>query len=129
MSFNENIWKPVRNPQNQFLNESRTCLILCLFSFISIALLDFPSCVIGEQPELTAETLEIGDTSQFCWRNIFSCINLLRVLNKLTKWKQSRIMVSKHETEKKRGSLYKRPDYESILSNILSKQKFFQQES
>jgi len=59
----------------------------------NIALLDFPSCVIGEQPELTAETLEIGDTNPFCWRNIFSCINLLRVLNKLTKWKQSRIMM------------------------------------
>merc|ERR1712241_176604 len=59
----------------------------------NIALLDFPSCVIGEQPELTAETLEIGDTTPFCWRNIFSCINLLRVLNKLTKWKQSRIMM------------------------------------
>ena len=62
--------------------------------FCSIALLDFPSCIIGEQPELTAETLEIGDTSAFCWRNMFSCINLLRVLNKLTKWKHSRIMVS-----------------------------------
>lgn len=61
----------------------------------NIALLDFPSCVIGEQPELTAETLEIGDTlSPFCWRNMFSCINLLRVLNKLNKWKHSRIMVS-----------------------------------
>jgi hypothetical protein len=60
----------------------------------NIALLDFPSCVIGEQPELTAETLEIGDTSPYCWRNMFSCINLLRVLNKLTKWKHSRIMVS-----------------------------------
>jgi len=59
----------------------------------NIALLDFPSCVIGEQPELTAETLEIGDTSPFCWRNMFSCINLLRVLNKLTKWKHSRIMM------------------------------------
>ena len=26
----------------------------------NIALLDFPSCVIGEQPELTAETLEVA---------------------------------------------------------------------
>ena len=49
--------------------------------------------MIGEQPELTAETLEVGDTSVFCWRNMASCINLLRVLNKLTKWKHSRIMV------------------------------------
>jgi len=59
----------------------------------NIALLDFPSCVIGEQPELTTETLEVGDTSLYCWRNMFSCINLLRVLNKLTKWKHSRIMM------------------------------------
>jgi hypothetical protein len=59
----------------------------------NIALLDFPSCVIGEQPELTAETLEVGDVSVYCWRNMASCINLLRVLNKLTKWKHSRIMV------------------------------------
>jgi len=59
----------------------------------NIALLDFPSCVIGEQPELTTETLEVGDTSPYCWRNMFSCINLLRVLNKLTKWKHSRIMM------------------------------------
>ena len=61
----------------------------------NIALLDYPSCVIGEQPELTAETLEVGDTSVYCWRNMASCINLLRVLNKLTKWKHSRIMVSR----------------------------------
>uniref|UniRef100_A0A4W5L6Y5 Striatin interacting protein 2 n=1 Tax=Hucho hucho TaxID=62062 RepID=A0A4W5L6Y5_9TELE len=29
----------------------------------------------------------------FCWRNLFSCINLLRILNKLTKWKHSRTMM------------------------------------
>jgi len=59
----------------------------------TIAIIDFPSCVIGEQPELTAGTLEIGDNQQFCWRNMFSCTNLLRILNKLTKWKHSRIMM------------------------------------
>lgn len=59
----------------------------------TIAIIDFPSCVIGEQPELTAETLEIGDNQPFCWRNMFSCTNLLRILNKLTKWKHSRIMM------------------------------------
>ncbi|CAG9771079.1 unnamed protein product [Ceutorhynchus assimilis] len=58
-----------------------------------IPILDFPSCVIGDQPELTAESLEIGDAAQFSWRNMFSCINLLRILNKLTKWKHSRIMM------------------------------------
>lgn len=59
----------------------------------TIAVIDFPACVIGEQPELTADTLEFGETQAFCWRNMFSCINLLRILNKLTKWKHSRIMM------------------------------------
>ncbi|MEJ1278004.1 striatin interacting protein 2 [Cricetulus griseus] len=36
---------------------------------------------------------EAGDNNQFCWRNLFSCINLLRILNKLTKWKHSRTMM------------------------------------
>ena len=61
-------------------------------SLASIAVIDFPSCVIGEQPELTGESLEIGD-QPYCWRNLFASINLLRMLNKLCKWKHSRIMV------------------------------------
>ncbi|KAJ8977107.1 hypothetical protein NQ317_008453 [Molorchus minor] len=59
----------------------------------AIPIFDFPSCVIGDQPELTTESLEIGDAATFSWRNMFSCINLLRILNKLTKWKHSRIMM------------------------------------
>ncbi|XP_051889700.1 striatin-interacting protein 1 isoform X2 [Pristis pectinata] len=59
----------------------------------SISVLDYPHCVIHELPELTTETLEAGDHNQFCWRNLFSCINLLRILNKLTKWKHSRTMM------------------------------------
>lgn len=55
--------------------------------------MDFPSCVIGEQPELTPDSFVIGDSAPYSWRNIFSCINLLRILNKLTKWKHSRIMM------------------------------------
>ncbi|KAL1383981.1 hypothetical protein pipiens_013078 [Culex pipiens pipiens] len=58
-----------------------------------IPIMDFPSCVIGEQPELTSESLIIGDSAPYSWRNVFSCINLLRILNKLTKWKHSRIMM------------------------------------
>ncbi|XP_012277148.1 striatin-interacting protein 1 homolog [Orussus abietinus] len=58
-----------------------------------IPILDFPTCVIGDQPELTIENLEIGDCQTYSWRNVFSCINLLRILNKLTKWKHSRIMM------------------------------------
>ncbi|XP_078533766.1 striatin-interacting protein 2 isoform X2 [Lissotriton helveticus] len=59
----------------------------------SICILDYPYCTTHELPELTAESLETGDTNQFCWRNLFSCINLLRILNKLTKWKHSRTMM------------------------------------
>uniref|UniRef100_H3DMF4 Striatin interacting protein 2 n=1 Tax=Tetraodon nigroviridis TaxID=99883 RepID=H3DMF4_TETNG len=35
----------------------------------SICVLDFPHCVVHEMPELTAESLEAGDSNQFCWRN------------------------------------------------------------
>ncbi|XP_014678725.1 PREDICTED: striatin-interacting protein 1 homolog isoform X2 [Priapulus caudatus] len=61
----------------------------------TISLIDYPRCVIGDQPELTADTLEAtpGDMAQYCWRNLYSCINLLRILNKLTKWKHSRTMM------------------------------------
>lgn len=60
----------------------------------SIPIFDFPACVIGEQPELTKECLDIGETTVwYSWRNVFSCINLLRILNKLTKWKNARIMM------------------------------------
>ena len=84
-------------------------------------MLDFPACIIGDPPEMTAEALEAstggsisngtgsaggggsgspnssigGDisTGVCCWRNMFSCTNLLRILNKLCKWKHSRIMM------------------------------------
>ncbi|XP_076641137.1 striatin interacting protein [Halictus rubicundus] len=58
-----------------------------------IPILDFPMCVIGDQPELTIESLEIENSQTYSWRNVFSSINLLRILNKLTKWKHSRIMM------------------------------------
>ncbi|KAJ8938853.1 hypothetical protein NQ318_019913 [Aromia moschata] len=59
----------------------------------SIPVLDFPSCVLGDvQPDLNG-TIEIGSETNHCWRNVFSSINLLRVLNKLCKWKNSRIMM------------------------------------
>ncbi|NXK42277.1 STRP2 protein, partial [Piprites chloris] len=59
----------------------------------SVSVLDYPHCTVCDLPELTAESLEAGDNNQFCWRNLFSCINLLRILNKLTKWKHSRTMM------------------------------------
>uniref|UniRef100_A0A3Q4I9I1 Striatin interacting protein 2 n=1 Tax=Neolamprologus brichardi TaxID=32507 RepID=A0A3Q4I9I1_NEOBR len=73
----------------KFFNQN----IMSYISAKNICVLDFPHCVVHEMPELTAESLEAGDSSQFCWRNLFSCINLLRILNKLTKWKHSRTMM------------------------------------
>ncbi|VUZ47755.1 unnamed protein product [Hymenolepis diminuta] len=58
----------------------------------SISCLDFPARVIGEVSQLTPEMLN-SDWSPCCWRNMFSCINLLRILNMLTKWKHSRTLM------------------------------------
>lgn len=60
----------------------------------TISVWDFPVCVIGEQPELSSATIELlSETQPYCWRNMFSSINLLRILNKLTKWKNCRIIM------------------------------------
>ncbi|KAJ8919098.1 hypothetical protein NQ315_012083 [Exocentrus adspersus] len=59
----------------------------------NIPVLDFPSCVLGDSQCDLNGTIEIGSDANHCWRNVFSSINLLRVLNKLCKWKNSRIMM------------------------------------
>ncbi|KXJ12237.1 striatin-interacting proteins 2 [Exaiptasia diaphana] len=59
----------------------------------TIPQLDFPVSVLGPPSELTAESLESADMESCCWRNLFSCINLVRILQKLTKWKHSRTMM------------------------------------
>lgn len=56
----------------------------------SIPILDFPG---GEYPDLKAEDLDDTESSYYSWRNMFSCINLLRILNKITKRKDPRIMM------------------------------------
>uniref|UniRef100_A0A915CZG2 Striatin-interacting protein 1 n=1 Tax=Ditylenchus dipsaci TaxID=166011 RepID=A0A915CZG2_9BILA len=57
----------------------------------------FPNTWNGnEYPVLTADNVDEADTespSYYLWRNVFSSINLLRVLNKLTKWKHARTMM------------------------------------
>ncbi|KAL5238108.1 hypothetical protein ACI65C_005518 [Semiaphis heraclei] len=74
----------------KFLNQN---LVSYISSKNTIAILDFPTCVIGDGPDLSLDNIEIGDFSLCSWRNVYSCINLLRVLNKITKWKHSRIMM------------------------------------
>lgn len=75
--------------------------------------LNFPSCVLhpmGEGGPDPATMAMIGTNSSgagvegsmsgnattdqgYCWRNLFSCINLVRVLQKLTKWKHCRTVM------------------------------------
>lgn len=75
----------------KFLSQDIYSYIVTSKSTISV--IDFPACVIGEQPELTTEAIELCSFQPYCWRNMFSCINLVKILNKLTKWKHSRIMM------------------------------------
>ncbi|KAL5245111.1 hypothetical protein ACI65C_012521 [Semiaphis heraclei] len=74
----------------KFLNQN---LVSYISSKNTIAILDFPTCVIGDGPDLSIDNIEIGEFPLCSWRNVYSCINLLRVLNKITKWKHSRIMM------------------------------------
>ena len=84
------------------LNKSclyKLCLFWCACSYTAVVcctnVLGMPSVyeylwyvflVFNEQ--------EAVSDKPFCWRNLFSCINLLRILQKLVKWKHSRTMVS-----------------------------------
>lgn len=58
-------------------------------SVISVSVSDVVWCLCWQ---------ESGENQPYCWRNLFSCINLLRILNKLTKWKHSRTMVRQSRT-------------------------------
>ncbi|XP_074610603.1 striatin-interacting protein 1-like [Acropora palmata] len=74
----------------KFLNQNISAFISAKNT---IPQLDFPACILGDPLELTAESLENADQEACCWRNLYSCINLLRILQKLTKWKHSRTMM------------------------------------
>jgi len=52
----------------------------------------FPSSVFNNT-EVTLEGLEAGDGSSYCWRNMFASINMLRLVQKLTKWRPPRTMM------------------------------------
>ncbi|ODN03424.1 Striatin-interacting protein 1 [Orchesella cincta] len=106
----------------KFFNQNITAYITAKNT---IALADFPSCVLGEPPELTPESLELGEPQVYCWRNLFACINLLRILNKLTKWKHSRIMmlvVFKSAPILKRSLRVKQPLLQLYILKLLKMQ-------
>lgn len=59
----------------------------------TISMIDFPACVIGEPPALTTLPIQLCSFQPFSRRNMFSCINMVRILNKIVKWKHSRVMM------------------------------------
>ncbi|GAV09593.1 hypothetical protein RvY_19099 [Ramazzottius varieornatus] len=58
-----------------------------------VPVLNYPACCYLTSPEISKEQLEVMGDQVIVWRNLHSCINLMRVLNKLAKWKRSRILV------------------------------------
>ncbi|KAF7256545.1 hypothetical protein EG68_06625 [Paragonimus skrjabini miyazakii] len=70
----------------KFLNHD---ILDCVRDYHTLPYLDFPSCVIEKPPD---EYVDVG-WRPYCWRNMFTYINLLRILNMLTKWKHSRTLL------------------------------------
>lgn len=76
----------------KFFNQNMMQYISARNNFPS---LNFPTCVLlPQEGEVTLEVSESTTTDPgFCWRNLFSCINLVRILQKLTKWKHFRTVM------------------------------------
>ena len=75
----------------KFFNQNMIQYITAQNNFPS---LNFPSCVLFPQEADTTLEVESAPTDAgFCWRNLFSCINLVRILQKLTKWKHFRTVM------------------------------------
>ena len=76
----------------KFFNQNVMLYVAARNNFPS---LNFPACVLYPQDmDASAEMVENSTTDTgYCWRNLFSCINLLRVLQKLTKWKHFRTVM------------------------------------
>ncbi|KAL3307299.1 Striatin-interacting protein 2, partial [Cichlidogyrus casuarinus] len=56
--------------------------------------LDFPGYFIGDRVELSLDLLSNSLSGSNCsWRNMFSCINLMRILCKSCKWKHARTIM------------------------------------
>eukprot|EP00731_Ephydatia_muelleri_P013318 Em0007g628a len=65
--------------------------------------MNFPNCVLhppgegGMDPTMTGGGPEGSSTATtdqgYCWRNLFACINLVRILQKLSKWKHCRTVM------------------------------------
>lgn len=76
----------------KFFNQNTIQLLQYVTAKNNISATDFTNCVLRSALEEDSSEAPPPDPG-YCWRNIFSCINLVRILQKLTKWKHSRTMM------------------------------------
>ena len=76
----------------KFFNQNTIQLLQYVTAKNNISATDFTNCVLRSALEEDSSEATPPDPG-YCWRNIFSCINLVRILQKLTKWKHSRTMM------------------------------------
>uniref|UniRef100_H2YJ96 Far11/STRP C-terminal domain-containing protein n=1 Tax=Ciona savignyi TaxID=51511 RepID=H2YJ96_CIOSA len=94
--FNQNIVAYVTTKNMIPSLEFPACVIgeLMFCFFLSIRCINWQEIIPFSLTEITAESFDGMDANNIpCWRNLFSSINLLRILNKLVKWKHSRTML------------------------------------
>ena len=75
----------------KFFNQNTIQLLQYVTAKNNISATDFTNCVLRSALEEDSDSTP--PDPGYCWRNIFSCINLVRILQKLTKWKHSRTMM------------------------------------
>lgn len=81
----------------KFLNQDMNMFVTAENSIPS---LDFPTCLFFIPPPFRHAIIDTHDTmpdeatpKAMCWRNLFSTINMLRIIQKLTKWRPPRTMM------------------------------------
>lgn len=77
----------------KFFNQNTIQLLQYVTAKNYISATDFTSCVLRSALEEDSDSPSTSTDPGYCWRNLFSCINLVRILQKLTKWKHSRTMM------------------------------------
>jgi len=80
----------------KFLNQNISAFIA---SKNTIPQLDFPACILGDPSELTALRAWKMRTKRLVARENCFLVHLVRILQKLTKWKHSLTMLLKAQTK------------------------------
>ena len=105
------------------VNLSAACICDTMHLFFSFLVYHvqggFSLTIIAVSPNDFQENV---DSEACCWRNMFSCINLLRILEKLTKWKHSRTMVSREAFSAERVAKMPRKDVHNEAGRMVNRE-------